>query len=427
MTLVDAQTILEKSQLRPGRHTWWARVPFAATVVGGGAILLALKAADVSQALVTGAAVLLMLAYATIVYRTPILRLREDQLADNCYYLGFLFTLISLSWALFKFASTGSDVEIVSSFGLALGSTIVGVLLRVTINQARKDVIEVEADARMELAQSVIRLRVQIDDAVLAMSSFHKQTEQVARDAIQNAAESAATALESSVAKVGDASTRVMERIDEAFAEFTENAQQLNAASAGTVRGLKGLLTRIENIEAPSDLLLRRIEPVVASLEEASGRLQAVAKSDEIALTVANRQSREIAEQFAATMELFSSLQQSIELASHQSAKASEAAHLATEKFAGLLRATEVAINLQRELAETARQRGDAISDAASAQLDELIRVFQRHNQSMETELERFRRAVEGSGDTFADLASSLNTPIIVPRQVVHAAVEGHE
>ena len=167
-----ADTLVDSAQLRPGRHVWFARIPFAVTAIGGGAVLFWMKTHGVSQLVVTAVTCALILTYAILVSFIVVLRIREDQLGDNCYYLGFLFTLFSLAWALYEFNLSNDIKSVVANFSLALGSTIVGILLRVIINQARRDVLEAERDARIELAQAVVRMRVEIDDAVLALSSF---------------------------------------------------------------------------------------------------------------------------------------------------------------------------------------------------------------------------------------------------------------
>jgi hypothetical protein len=413
---MDAQTFLEQSQLQPGRHTWWARVPFAVTALVGGLILIVLKAWGMPQWSVTVLAVLFMLGYAATVAWVPILRLREDQLADNCYYLGFLYTLISLSWALWQFTKNGSESDIVANFGLALASTIVGVLLRVTINQARRDVLETEQDARMELAQSVIRLRVQIDDAVLALSSFHRQTEQTARDAILNAAERAAAALDGGIAKVGDASAGVMARIEEAFGEFTENAQQLNAASAGTVRGLKALLTRIEKIEAPNDIVLKRLEPALAAAAAVTERLRERLEADSRMLEEADAKSRGIADRFEAAIGNLGEVQKSLALAAEQSRATVQTAEGTTEQFQKLLALTKDAIDKQVLLAEGARAHDQEADAAVKAHLAALAEIFKGYNDTMAVELERCRRMVAGTGGALASLVESINERLDAPK-----------
>ena len=405
---MDAQEVLRRSQLAPGRRTWWSRVPFALAGLGGGALLILLKLSGIGQVWVTITAMALIVLYAAAVQFVALLRIREDQLADNCYYLGFLYTLVSLAYALWDFSRTGSEETIVGNFGLALGSTIVGVFMRVTINQARKDVLETEVDARMELANSVIRLRVQIDDAVLALDRFHKQTEQIASDAIRAAADRAGTALDECIAKVGVSSSGVMDKIDQAFREFTESAQQLNLASSGTVKGLKTLLTRIEKIEAPNDIVLRRLEPALTAVAMVTDRLRERIEADTRNLAEAEERARKIGERVSSIVTGFSGMHTDLERASEQIIATSRNAENTNSQFQKLARQIAEAIELQAQLASATRVHGEKINENSQAQFEATMEAFQAFNNGMELELNRCRRMVAATGDALADLADSL-------------------
>src|SRR5450432_2709227 len=91
-----------------------------------------------------------MIGYALLISLARGLRLRDDQSGDNLYYMGFLFTLTSLGVSLYQFSTTRAAEEIVQNFGIAIGSTIAGIGLRVIFNQMRRDPVEVEQRARLE-------------------------------------------------------------------------------------------------------------------------------------------------------------------------------------------------------------------------------------------------------------------------------------
>src|SRR5690606_29861310 len=101
MTAFDSRL---RDWLTPTQYVWFARVPFLLAALGGGGILIAMKAFGVPQLWVTIAAVAIIVGYLAAVVGVPQLRLRDDVAGDNCYYLGFLFTLASLSFALYEFA-----------------------------------------------------------------------------------------------------------------------------------------------------------------------------------------------------------------------------------------------------------------------------------------------------------------------------------
>lgn len=80
---------------------------------------------------------------------------------DNCYYLGFVFTLTSLAVTLYQM--TGSEGgqsavrDVISGFGIALSSTIVGIMLRVCLMRLRNDIDESEARKALHLAMRQFR------------------------------------------------------------------------------------------------------------------------------------------------------------------------------------------------------------------------------------------------------------------------------
>jgi hypothetical protein len=242
----------ERARRAKSRFVWLSRAPFLIAALCGGGSLVAMKLLGFDQLTITAAACAIIVAYWAIVAAVPALRIREDQLGDNCYYLGFLFTLASLAYALYQFGGSseqgGGDVDqIVANFGLALGSTITGILLRVLINQARRDVLETEQDARMALAEAVVRLRTNIDDAVLALGSFCRQVQQVTAEQIGVAAKQTNRVLSESVAQVGDTSEAAIRQIDQAFAEFQEHAARINASTAATTDAMSHMLAALES------------------------------------------------------------------------------------------------------------------------------------------------------------------------------------
>jgi len=70
---------------------------------------------------------------------------RPEILGDNIYYLGFLLTLVSLSYTLYKFSSADNEIDqIIENFGIALSSTLIGVVGRVYFNQTHDDGDEID-------------------------------------------------------------------------------------------------------------------------------------------------------------------------------------------------------------------------------------------------------------------------------------------
>jgi hypothetical protein len=142
---------------------------FAVVVFGSGYIIVS-KLNDFGAFAVTAVPVLIMIGYGVLL-GARLFRLRDDQAGDNLYYMGFLFTLTSLAVSLYQFSAAGSAEQIVQNFGIAIASTIAGITLRILFNQMRRDPAEVEATARLELAEASRRVRRELESAILEFSS----------------------------------------------------------------------------------------------------------------------------------------------------------------------------------------------------------------------------------------------------------------
>jgi len=116
---------------------------FMIFVAAGAVYIIAAKLGGVGRIFVTLVPVLTMIGYAVLIWSARSLRLRDDQAGDNLYYMGFLFTLTSLGVSLYQFNAAHAAEEIVQNFGIAIGSTITGIALRVIFNQMRQDPVEV--------------------------------------------------------------------------------------------------------------------------------------------------------------------------------------------------------------------------------------------------------------------------------------------
>lgn len=102
----------------------WAFLLFS---FGGSAAILAFKSQNTNTVVVAAGAATLMLIYAFLA-GSGAAKLRADQAGDNCYYLGLIYTLASLGFAIFTFDPANTATTIVQGFGVALTTTVVGLV-----------------------------------------------------------------------------------------------------------------------------------------------------------------------------------------------------------------------------------------------------------------------------------------------------------
>ncbi|MDX2073043.1 MAG: hypothetical protein SFX19_01605 [Alphaproteobacteria bacterium] len=229
-----------------------------------------MKYEHVAQAWVTAFPVCIMLLYAGIVLFNRRVQLREDQSGDNLYYLGFLFTLVSIAFALAQFNGKDGTQQIIENFGIALATTISGLVLRVCFNQMRHDPVETEREARMELANTAARLRTDLLEVTHTMKSTLTAVVQQTAEAMMDYGK-----------HFDEAAKVIIEKTDHAHAEFIENSKKLNATTGKFVKSVEALLARIDEIQPPTSLLEDKLAPAVDSIRAAAEEIRNRAKGDE--------------------------------------------------------------------------------------------------------------------------------------------------
>lgn len=273
-------------RMKPVR-SFYDKYMFAIVFILGAAGMISLKMFQAPQIYVTAFPVVLMLIYAITLVKVRERQLSEDQAGDNLYYLGFLYTLVSLAYALYNFTSsteqsvtTGNIDPIINSFGIALTTTIVGVMLRIFFNQMRHDIVDVEAEARMELANAATRLRTELDQITLDMNHFGRVTKQSIAEGLQAVSQEASEAMSQSAAKFGEVAEMLGARMSKTLDSFAQNTEQLNSTSRDMVTAVETLLERVENIEAPTDLITTKIAPAMDAIKEAGEAINKRASRD---------------------------------------------------------------------------------------------------------------------------------------------------
>ncbi len=198
---------------------------------------------------------------------------------DNCYYLGFVFTLVSLAITLYRLLPSGSETvtsdmlgDVISGFGIALVSTIFGIVLRVLHIRVRPDIDVLSEDSRREIEVAVHDFRRNLSASVLALNDFAIETQQVLsekrEDMREKAAEDAkaqrqalAKSFETQVLALGDALRPATRK---AVATLTDSVAEAAAA------GHEELVARVAGMRASvSDLARRETEAIEALIKDA--------------------------------------------------------------------------------------------------------------------------------------------------------------
>jgi hypothetical protein len=243
--------------------------------VGCGYILVA-KLADIGPFLVTFVPVGIMLGYAILICSARALTLRDDQSGDNLYYMGFLFTLTSLGVSLYQFTASRAAEEIVQNFGIAIGSTITGIGLRVIFNQMRRDPVEVERIMRLELAEAARRVRRELDSTVVEFGYYRRSAQQAAADSFQHVTEK----FDEVVGRFLDSLKDIVAKLTEPIEAASRHAEDVIAAAATNVGTSLG--GSAQRLEAETEKLSTQVGAIANALEHIVSRLQAMQTPDRV-------------------------------------------------------------------------------------------------------------------------------------------------
>ena len=245
-------------------------------VAAGCAYIILAKLRGIEPFYVTFVPVGTMIAYALLISLSRSLRLRDDQSGDNLYYMGFLFTLTSLGVSLYQFSATRAAEEIVQNFGIAIGSTITGIGLRVIFNQMRRDPVEVEQRMRLELAEAARRVRRELDSSVVEFAYFRRNAQQSAADSFNHMTERFDEIVARLLSSLEEVTTKLSVPVEAA-------ARQLSDATGNVTRSMGATLANsVGQLSAQTETLSDRVGEIADALDAVTGKLNAMQTPDQV-------------------------------------------------------------------------------------------------------------------------------------------------
>ncbi len=258
-------------------NTPWPKFLFIGFALVGTFLIWLIKFLGTPQLLTVIIPVFSIIAYCFIAIKTKLFYIKEEQIGDNAYYLGFLYTLSSLAYALFMFsASDNAPEHIISSFGVALWSTIFGVSCRVFLSQSRQDPEDIESAARARIAQAASELTTELYHSSVIFKNFSNGLKQSMQESFEHTSHELNESVKDSLNKFSDTAEKIANKIDQSFEELGLNTKKLNDASEKTVSALENMNSRIEKIEAPENMISRKVEKSFSGIENSTQKLSSI-------------------------------------------------------------------------------------------------------------------------------------------------------
>ena len=163
--------------------------------------------------------VAVMAVYVYLIYFNLTPDISNEQKADSCYYLGFILTLVAMVISLINFnLGEGQELfrSIVRNFGLALVTTIIGIVVRIVWLQLLADrVTEAEETIRQKMLQEADKLKLEVERIT---SSFQ---------VLANQAESVTNPLRTNISNLEN-TLEVPKKLSEALEKVAKNSESLS-------------------------------------------------------------------------------------------------------------------------------------------------------------------------------------------------------
>ena len=431
-------------------------ITFLVGVSGILCVKLYMKPVEVQTAIAVTLPILLLVSYC-IFAATVSGRIMYESIGDNCYYLGFVFTLISLAVTLAQFYHIGTGAEApgsqpppspqiqdeiqkaISGFGIALSSTIAGIVLRVLMLQATPEPAQKENTVRMDLDLTVREFRTHLRMSIEELKRFSNETALVMaelRDGIQNTLVKDREAYEKAREAHTDAVRHQAEDAAKIFADYRATLEEFTRQDLGGYREAmqKAVGDYRAHFEASVKELKRFLDETARAMVELRGGVQDALVKDRKALEMAReahtdavrRQAEDAAKIFAdyrTTLEEFTrqdldgyreAMQKAVgDYREHLGASVTELKHFLNETaraMAELRGGIQNILAKDREALEKARK---AHTDAARLQDEDAAKIFADYRAALEEftrqDLGDYREAMQKAvGDYRAHLEASV-------------------
>ena len=349
------------------KHSDYAPAAFFTAFLVGTALISISKFWQWHVGIIVAIPIVVITVYGIASYFLPRLAIREDQLGDNIYYLGFLLTLVSLTITLIQYRSDSDNDYIISNFGVALAATIWGILCRSILAQMRKDVVGIERELQKSLSEASFKLRGQIGAVSEDFASLTRQITQVTEDYSRDLVKSHQS-LSSGLVNVIDEQTQSIQSTSESSAE------KLGSSVEGSVQAIEDVVQTTTKSLKETTLVVRD------SIDDVSRTLGEYLQAHAVSLKEA--QENESKDRQTITADLKSSLESLRDTVGKVNANAvtSEQLKRFTDAFEG------VALQMTETLQKLAKQALD--NDGQIAELTQTL------SESISTQEEKIKDAV---------------------------------
>lgn len=383
-----------------------------------------------------------MFGYVYAAYRTDPDDLATEAFADSVYYLGFLFTLIALTFSLLTITEGGVDTRgLVYRFGAALVTTVVGLSVRIYLVNFRFSAEDDFAKLENQIGRSAEALRARFDQLSRSMTmqqeafeaslakaiadvdgvsaelkgaagrftsaadssagTFAGALEDASRT-VSGTADSAVSAAQSSIDSVLSAASEIAKGFESALRESLDRvARAVETGSSGIEAAAATFREKVVQAQLPADVFVAQLQRPLSDLrdhlEQQSRLIKDWLERNAQLGADAERMVRALSNAAGAATRLAGSSLEGVE-------ETGSAIGTLASRIQGI---GETFRGLAEEYARYKQVVADHVSATAgmTSQLDEEVKTAQRHRADLESQLSEARAAVRKVHDELVEAA----------------------
>ncbi len=217
-------------------------------------------------------AIIIMLSYIAIVkfiFKTPIISYYPVQFGDSIYYLGFLFTLTSLVASIIFTEISPNIDKILSNLGVALITTILGLILRNHYTGFMLDEGEVEYSIKSNIAGNIDVLHKEFE----AINKSFKKSSNDFINTLNKSSKNISASVQQNMQSRIDASNKVLETADSFVMSFIKGQNQtieafVNTTTSEIKKITKELQNQLKSLQKPAEAIEQEIGKTFIELNE---------------------------------------------------------------------------------------------------------------------------------------------------------------
>ena len=331
----------------------------------------------------------LMILYIFIGYRYRESVVSDEKFADSCYYLGFIFTIVSIILCLADLPNIGSEIYIIAArFGAAMISTVLGLFVRVclvsfrpTLEDAVRNMEDHSVEASRRLIDSYQRSFDELEHFRGEVAAAAKETVLGVTREVQSITEQTAKRMDEFFVEVSTRNTQAMAEIVQDVKTTTldlkKAVEAFTKAAMGSVNKVDktvdtfatGVVEKLDSIDFPQDLFSKKLDTAINALNGSTDALtQGVTAISGQVLDAARLVEKSITKINLKTDSITNTLEVAEQIAAQQKALL----EIIEDRNEGMIESLRAQ---QEQIVNALEHQRQATAEGASRQLDVLTEI----------------------------------------------------